>query len=305
MTTLFPTTGSSPEALLDALGDIEVDVQRNRAVVAGQAMRAANRAELRAKLAAALYDRFHVGKIVSTPEPPGLRSRLIAAVPHEFTAVRGRVLSRDSGSETIVEIEGVRVRVTESQIASRTEGEYVSINLGCVRPNLAPDFVLVDGSAGHGLTPAGHTLRVYAHLLDPETAPAAWRAILVFLEEKRVPFRAKISLRVPRRDALVLYLGPEAWPSASDIADSLARQPGLGHAVSAYAHQLSPGVAAAWDPADPRPGYQGLSFGEHRSHALADALLSPGTPADQLAAALAAGNVDPTRIYRNITSPAV
>ncbi|HEY2060459.1 MAG TPA: T3SS effector HopA1 family protein [Amycolatopsis sp.] len=295
-------TGPSAESLLDAVREVEVDLERNFAVVAGQELHAASRPELRAKLAGALYDHFHVGRTTSTPEPPGFRTALTAAVPHESTSARGRVLSRAAG-EAIVEIEGVRVRVPDSLITPGIEEETASIELGCVRPNLAPDFLLVDGSAGHGLTEADHTLRVYAHLLEPETATAGWHEILVFLEENRIPFRAKISLRLPRRDALVLYLGREAWPFTADIAGVLARRSGLGNAVSAYARQLADGVAAAWDPVDPRPEFRGLSFGEHRSHVLADALLSPGTRAEELTESLTSGHVDTSDIYRNITSP--
>ncbi|WP_290055699.1 T3SS effector HopA1 family protein [Amycolatopsis solani] len=291
--------------MLDVLRELDVDVREDEVAIAGQMLETPTGTALRAQLAAALYDRLHVGGTTASPEAPGFSSRLAAAVPHEFTRVSGRVVSRSGADDVVVEIEGVRVRVPASRTTARSAGEFVSIDIGCTRPSLAPGFFLVDGSAGHGLVSGDHTLRVYAHLVEPSTATAAWRAILVSLEQLRVPFRAKISLHLPRRDALVLYLGREAWPCTTDIVDALTSAPGLGRSVSVYAHQLADGVAAAWDPADVRPGYRGLSFGEHRSRAIADALLAPGAPEEELARSLERSNVDATGIFRNLNSPAL
>lgn len=285
------------------LSNVEVDREANRAVVEGQVVEAAGPAALRAKLATALYDNLHVGNTASDPEPPGFRDRLAAAVPHRLTRVRGRVHALAAPDEVVVEIDGVRVRVPALAVESRVVGAVTMIEIDCARPNLAPGFFLVDGSPGHGLTPGDPTLRIYAHLVEPGTVTAVWHSTLVFLEKLGIPYRAKISLHVPRRDALVLYLGRDAWSAAPRIAEELSGLRGLGAAVSAYAHRIADGVAAAWDPADPRPGHRGLSFGEHRSRVIADALLAPGTREDELAHFLAAGNIDATGVFRNTTSP--
>ncbi|MEV7097916.1 T3SS effector HopA1 family protein [Amycolatopsis sp. NPDC051045] len=303
MTALFPPSGGSIKTLLDTLRDVEVDHRENRAVVAGRVVRAAGRAELRTKLAAALYDTLHAGATVDTPEPPGFRDRLAAAVPHPRTRARGRVCSLAAPDEAVVEIDGVRVRVPASAVEFPVAGAVTTVGIDCARPNLAPGFFLVDGSPGHGLEPGDHVLRVYLHLVEPDTATAGWHSALVLLEELGIPYRTKISLHLPRRDALVLYLGRPAWPAAPGIVQELSRLRGLGAAISAYAHRIADGVAVAWDPADTRPGHGALSFGEHRSRVIADALLVPGVREDELARSLAEGNIDATGVFRNTTSP--
>ncbi|WP_331659107.1 T3SS effector HopA1 family protein [Amycolatopsis sp.] len=281
--------------MLDTLRTVEVDHRENRAVVGGRLLRAADPAALRARLATALYDHLHAGESESEAELPGFRDRLAAAVPHRLTRMRGRVRSAD-----VVEVDGVRVRVPAGAAAV---GARTTFDIDCRRPHLAPGFFLVDGSPGHGLTSGDHTLRLYLHLVAPDTATAAWHEVLVLLEDLGVPYRAKVGLHLPRRDALVLYLGRDAWPAAPEIVKGLSGIRGLGAAVSAYAHRVADGVAAAWDPADSRPGHRGLSFGEHRSRVIADALLAPGVREDELARSFAAGNVDAARIFRNTTSP--
>ncbi|GHG12186.1 MULTISPECIES: T3SS effector HopA1 family protein [Amycolatopsis] len=303
MTALFPADGGSISAVLGTLRDVEVDVRANRAVVAGQVVQAAGPAELRTKLAAALYDTFHAGAAADTPEPPGFGDRLAAAVPHRLTHARGRVCALAPPDELVVELDGIRVRVPASAAGAPVAGAVTTVGIDCARPHLAPGFFLVDGSPGHGVEPGDHVLRLYLHLVEPETATAAWRSALVLLEERGIPYRAKISRHLPRRDALVVYLGRRAWPAAPGIVRALSGLPGLGGAVSAYAHRIADGVAVAWDPADPRPGHRGLSFGEHRSRVIADALLAPGGREAALARSLAEGTIDVTGVFRNANSP--
>ncbi|MDQ7809133.1 T3SS effector HopA1 family protein [Amycolatopsis sp. A133] len=272
-------------------------------MVAGQVLHAADPVALRTQLATALYDHFHAGESRSGAELAGFRDRLAAAVPHQLTRVHGRVRSSAAPANAVIEIDGLRVRVPASAAGAPPVGAVTTIKIDCRRPNLAPGFFLVDGSSGHGLASGDHTLRLYLHLAEPRSATAAWHAVLVFLEELGVPYRAKVSLHLPRRDALVLYLGRHAWHAAPEIAEELSGLQGLGATVSAYAHRIADGVAAAWDPADSRPGHRGLSFGEHRSRVIADALLVPGAREEELARSLAAGNVDATKVFRNTTSP--
>ncbi|RSN30046.1 hypothetical protein DMC61_17555 [Amycolatopsis sp. WAC 04169] len=300
---LFPAGGGSIGTVLDMLRDVEVDSRANRAVVAGQVLQAGGRAELRAKLATALYDTLHVGTALEASVSPGFRDRLAAAVPHELTRARGRVCSLATPDEVVIEIDGVRVRVPSSAVESPVAGAVTGVGINCARPNLAPGFFLVDGPPGHGLESGDHVLRIYLHLVEQGMATAAWHSALLLLGRLGVPYRAKVSLYLPRRDALVLYLGRHAWPAAPGIVQELSSLRGLGAAVSAYAHRIADGVAVAWDPADSRPGHGGLSFGEHRSRIIADALLAPGTREDELARFLAEGNIDATGVFRNTTSP--
>jgi hypothetical protein len=296
---------ASLTSIVSALQDVEVDLPANRVTIAGRVVEAATRAELHAKLSEELYEFLHTGESSDGADLPGFPDHLAAAVPHKYTRVRALVHSVDKSGNAIVEIEKVRVRVSATAVRGAAVGEITEIDIGCTRPSLSPGFFVADGSQGHGLTAADPTLRVYVHLTEPVTATAAWRSTLTQLEALQVPYRSKISLRLPRRDAMVLYLGRQAWPSVPGIAEELAVQQGLGQEISAYAHRLADGVALAWDPDDRRPGRAGLSFGEHRSLAVADALLSPEPREQALAQSLIDGNIDSCHLFRNRTSPAL
>jgi hypothetical protein len=77
----------------------------------------------------------------------------------------------------------------------------------------------------------------------------------------------------PRRDALVVYLEDEDAPLATGLAEEVTGLPGVGTDTSVFAHEVAPGVALAWEPADNRPGRPGKSFGQHRAAAVAEGLL--------------------------------
>ncbi|WP_449066688.1 T3SS effector HopA1 family protein, partial [Planomonospora algeriensis] len=70
---------------------------------------------------------------------------------------------------------------------------------------------------------------------------------------------------------------------------------------------LGPGVGWAWEPQDRRPGMRGMSFGEHRSHAVAAGLLAHaeqgGDRDEAVREALRAAGVEPGAVHRNIGSP--
>jgi hypothetical protein len=202
--------------------------------------------------------------------------------------------------------------------------------LPAARPALSPGHYLVDGPAGR--LAGGPILRVYVHLLGPHEAPGRWHDVLTTLNDAGVTYRAKIVSTpggYPRRDAMVVYLGPGNWAAAGLVRDAVAGRPGTGGECSVFAHRLAPGVAAAWNPSDPRPGFRGLSFGEHRARVTAAALLGATSPANGAAAGLATGaaaglangtaaglarrldecfaaaSIDPARPARNRDSPAV
>jgi hypothetical protein len=184
--------------------------------------------------------------------------------------------------------------------------------LPAARPALSPGHYLVDGPTGRLRgTPI---LRVYLHLHSPAEAPARWHDILTALNDASVRYRAKIISTpggYPRWDAMVVYLGPGHWHAAALIRDAAAGRPGVGRESSLFAHPLASGVAAAWDPNDPRPGHRGMSFGEHRARATAEALLrdadsdtdSDTDLATGLAECFTAASIDPVRPARNNDSP--
>jgi hypothetical protein len=178
------------------------------------------------------------------------------------------------------------------------------VELPAARLALSPGHYLVDGPTGrlHGAP----ILRVYLHLNDPAEAPARWHDVLTALNKADVTYRAKIvstPAGYPRRDAMVVYLGPGHWPAATLIRDTAGGRPGTGQELSLYAHPLAPGIAAAWDPDDPRPGHQSMSFGEHRARATAEALLRGTDLATSLAECFTEAHIDAAHPARNQDSP--
>ncbi|MGW8955955.1 T3SS effector HopA1 family protein [Streptomyces sp. NPDC055709] len=277
-------------------------------------------AALRAPLIRTLYDVLHAGRQEDTSRSRSLRnSRLEAqfadATPHRNTIAHARVVEAAHGPlEAIVELSGVRVSVPSRTIrasqGSPSAGATVTVELPAARPALSPGFFLADGSLGQpGRSPL---LRIYINIADPDSAPAAWHQALSRLEEKRIRYRAKIlstPQSYPRTDAMVIYLGADAWHLAADLPRMLGSLPGTGSATSVFARQLAPGIAMAWEPADGRLGHTRLSYGQHRSAALTDALIrhadNQGTPSlDALVhEALIEAGVDPLAPERNTDSP--
>lgn len=301
---------------------VEVSADRCTAVVAGRRIADDTPRDLQKRLAAALYDMFHIGK----PEPTDVRPRrlrdaglerlLLLAVPHQRIEVQALRHPDPPGvpgdGAVLVERDGVLFWAPRELIrraaTSNQPGDALTLQVPPWRPALSPGFFMVDGS--QGLPAEGTLLRVYVHLTDPAGAPATWRAVLEKLEGDGASYRAKVLSApplYPRRDALVVYLAPASWHLAHGLAALVSELPGVAADTSWFADRLAPGVASGWEPADPRPGLQGMSFGQHRASVLARALLETtvhgGPTEESIADALATANIDPRALARNLDSP--
>jgi hypothetical protein len=303
-----------PRRLVEALRSVRVDLATSTARVGEHEVRADAPGDLRRLLSTALYDRLHAGRGEWRPAAPRdltdetFQARLRAVVPHRHTLAATSV-GEVSGDQVVVTLDGVRVRLPVAGTDTVAAGQDVLLQVDCVRPRLSPGFLVVDGSAGHGLDD-GPVLRVYVNVETAEAAPEVLGSILDALERSAMPYRAKItSVRaaLPRRDAAVVYLGRRAWSAATVVA-AVAHVAGRGDRVSAYARRLGPGVSAAWDPTDARPGYRGLSFGEHRSLVISTALLTnakiiSSAPEKAIENEFGAAGIDPRAPFRDVTSP--
>lgn len=301
--------------LLDHLRQVRVDLATLTARVGDHELTATSPDELRRLLSAALYDRLHAGRSGGPPATSrdltdeDLEERLRAVVPHTRTRVTTSVTGT-AGDTVVVTLDGVLVRLPVSGAAGLATGAHVELLVDCVRPRLSPGFLLVDGSAGHGLD-NGPVLRVYLNVRSSCAAPAVLGATLTVLEGLGVPYRAKMtSVRVnlPRRDAAVVYLGRHAWHAAARIAAAVGPVGGRGEEVSPYTEPLGSGVSVAWEPTDRRPGYRGLSLGEHRSLVVSTALVEYSrNPTSSLERMLTnefdTAGTDPRAPFREMTSP--
>lgn len=304
-----------PHELVEALRPVQVDIAALTARVGQHEPRADSRTELRRLLSRALYDQLHTGRGGWRPgthrdlTDEDFEARLRAAVPHDHTTAATSVRAVSEGA-VVVTLDGVRVRLPVSGVDTVAAGQDVLLQVDCVRPRLSPGFLLVNGSAGHGLGD-GPVLRVYINVQTADAASEILGATLAALERLAVPYRAKItSVRagLPRRDAAVVYLGRHAWHAATVVAAAVQHVAGRGDAVSPYTRRLGPGVSAAWEPADTRPGYRGLSFGEHRSLVISTALVehakNPSLPPESaVEKEFRAAGIDPEAPFRDVTSP--
>nr|WP_062339008.1 T3SS effector HopA1 family protein [Herbidospora sakaeratensis] len=268
---------------------------------------------LRSALAGALYDVFHAGRAAQDgPRPRTLRDPpfeqdLRAVVPHRSSTVVARA---EEGMPGVVRLGGVRVRIPEDRLGEEI-GPSRRVDLPAVLPAASPGFLFVNGATGGGAQSAGH-VRLYVGVAVAEAAPPLWEAVLARLEESRLPYRAKVlSARdlYPRRDAIVVYLGERAWHAVPDVAGAAVATGLTREDVSAFVAPLGTGVGWAWEPRDDRPGMRGLSFGEHRSRAVAAGLLAHaergGDREQAVEHALREAGIVPGAPHRNTGSPAL
>ncbi|ATY13017.1 hypothetical protein CU254_23155 [Amycolatopsis sp. AA4] len=302
--------------LVAALREVSVSPDGCSAEVAGTRLTGSDPRDLRGRLANALYETLHAG----TPGPGSaakefrrdrdFEHQLADAVPHACAPVDG-VLLAAGDEELIVRTALVTVRVPRDRLAGPADaipGAAVRLRLDAARPALSPGFFYVLGSQQRR-RPDPAVRRIFVHLTDPDGAVRVWRDVLRELESLHADYHAKIlSVRTgyPRRDALVIYLHGEYQSVETAIARRLRDDRALGAATSVLAQRLARGVAAAWEPADSRPGQQHLSFGQHRCFALATALvdhaLDPveGTRELRITAEFRAAGIDPLRPQRNV-----
>ncbi len=175
--------------------------------------------------------------------------------------------------------------------------------------NMLPGFYLALGSH----TPAvalQEQLRVYWHLRSAGAAPLL-SALSRSLNPERIPYWLKL-LSDPsgynRNDAAVLYLARQDMSAAAPLVMEAyaAVRRHLRPATSPFALAIAPGVAVAVDL--PRSA----SFGQHRSQALADAIVGVAHDAahggkllttQHVLEALHTQGIDPAAAYRHADDP--
>ncbi|MFF5435211.1 T3SS effector HopA1 family protein [Streptomyces griseofuscus] len=307
-----------------SLADIHVEPGGVKAVAGTETFEGDSAPGLAKKLAAGLYQTLHMGRSEAlTSRPRSFRDRdldhrLAGVMPHERTRTQALLHAyRPERNEAVVELDGVRVRVPPEAVIRPLPDVPpgpVTVTLPAARPGLSPGFFLADGSLGKERS--ADMLRLYAHLTHPEAAPDAWHAALTYLEKAGLPYRAKVSSSphlYPRRDALVIYLGPRAQYAVTALAERLTGLDGVGETTSPFAREVAPGIGVAWEPADRRAGHKGQSFGEHRTAILAEALVQHALlpdgdrteAAEMVASAFIDASIDPVDPARNLGSPPI
>ncbi|MGW6909295.1 T3SS effector HopA1 family protein [Streptomyces sp. NPDC054940] len=333
-----PVPAASPVArhrglaprLAAALADVSVVPGAREAAVAGRTVTADSPRDLRGRLTNALYEELHAGRhqggaLPDGPPPrrtlrdPELERRLAAAVPHRSTPTRGRlveVLRRPDGDQLVVRLAEVTARVPADRLLSPAAppapGEYVELALDAARPALSPGFFYVMGSRPLP-RPAGPVRRLFLHARDADAAVVLWGLALDALEAVGARYHAKVlsdPQDFPRRDSVVVYLHGDHRLGERAVAAAVAPHAATltGADTSVFTEEPVPGVAAAWDPEDPRPGQNGMSFGQHRAFALASGLIAHaladgsegGTREEYVVRAFREAGIDPLHPQNNL-----
>lgn len=304
-------------ALIDT---VEIADGALKAEHAGEVFEAETPAGMARQLGNAFYETMHSGRDkLPDLKQRSLRERAFDALLHDATGgrttvVEVQVLEAADTDETIVAVDGLRLRVPNEFLEAGT-GTAARMTLPCARPGLSPGFFL----ATSGNVPFRHTgalLRMYGRLEDPDAAPEVWRALVAFLEDARIPWQAKISSNrsiYPRNDAVVVYLPRPGWRAARACAQALQGTELLAAGTSPFTRALTASVSCAFEPTDTRGSRRGVSFGQHRAQVFAEALVRhaamPATDrepvTDTLYAAFVDADIDPAEPARNLSSPVV
>ncbi|WP_017581465.1 T3SS effector HopA1 family protein [Nocardiopsis valliformis] len=317
MTTELRTRPALSEGLREALRTVTFAPDLRSGKVGGHEFEGDVPKSLRRSLAHTLYTAFHTGqpsrkgKRHPAMTDPRLAEDLRSAVPHSTSAMTAHgVVGSDSPDEAEVLLGGVRVRVPWD-LVTMSGPETAEVRVPAVMPKRSPGFLLVHGSGGHSLQDQ-EILRLYLSVPSHTDAPRIWGHLLTLLEESGIGYQAKVlSARssYPRRDAIVVYLGQSSWPAVPGLVEGMAGTEGLGDEGSLYTARLAPGIGWAWEPDGSQVDKHDLSFGQHRSRIIAEALIraqeSGSDREEEVARALADGGVPPESPHRSYRSPAI
>ncbi|MCX5421891.1 T3SS effector HopA1 family protein [Streptomyces sp. NBC_00078] len=219
-------------------------------------------------------------------------------------------VAHEGDEHTIVVLDSIRVAVAPDSLSR--DGEKTYLRLSWARPSLSPGFFFLTSCTTPMPTRTGGVLRLYAHLADPDHGPALLARAATYLEDRGLPWQAKASSSrdlYPRTDAVVVYLPRVSWSAARELAQLLESGGNLAEGTSAFTHALTASVGVAFEPADKRPGREGLSFGQHRCRVLAEALVTHATATDgqsrtgRIVAMFNDASIDPLNPARNLSSP--
>ncbi|MBT2584975.1 T3SS effector HopA1 family protein [Arthrobacter sp. ISL-95] len=286
-----PTSFGQVLALLEHR--ISVDAHKLTAVIDSTTLRATSHSELRSQLAGAIYTHLHVGhpgiETVPGTGHQDLAAALIDAIPHR-SVIQSASARTQAGTSVqgvpnhVVELSGVKVIFPAEALVRNPLDEIVGVRVPSWRSRSTPGFLLALGAHG-SVTPAAVS-RLYVSCAEASEALEVWPKVLRALAASRLSHQVKTlssSRAFPRSDAMVIYLHTnDSDAAASLIRPALKSLAAQDTPVSVFTHNVGDRLALAMEPKDPRPAYRGLSFGQHRSRVLADALLRASVEGTEL-----------------------
>lgn len=287
------------DAVLESLQHrIRIDIAGLTAVVDATTIQSTSLPELHSKLAAAIYTHLHIqhpdiGKVRATRHQD-LADALIAEIPHRSivqsaSATTVPETTIQGVAHSVVDLAGVKVLFPAPDVVRSPAGEVVGVRVPSWRNRTTPGFLLALGS--RGFVDPRRAARLYIACDAAPEALEIWPYVLRALAASGLSHHVKAlssTLAYPRSDAMVIYVSASdavsATASVAPVLRSLSRPKS---SPSVFTRLVTDRLALAEEPNDPRPSYHGLSFGQHRSRVLADALLRSSLEGKSLRAAWA------------------
>lgn len=284
-----PTPTSFGQVLASLEDRVSVDAHRLTAGIGSTTLRATSLTELRSQVAGAIYTHLHVGhpgiETVPGTGHQDLAAALIDAIPHRTVIQSASALAASARTQAgtsvqgvpnhAVELSGVKVLFPEEALVRNPLDEIVGVRVPSWRSRATPGFLLALGA--HGSVNHADASRLYISCVTASEALDVWPKVLGALAASGLSHQVKTlssSLAFPRSDAMVIYVSAiDSDAATSLVRTALTSLSAHDTPVSVFTHHVGDRLALAMEPRDPRPAYRGLSFGQHRSRVLADALL--------------------------------
>lgn len=311
MSTVLATSFAT---LLEEL-DLNVHPSGTAATIGEETIEAPSLAELRPKLYTALYAQLHVrnsdlealGRAAIRPD---LLEPLVEAIPHRHVvavASEASTAVRVAPHLRTILVDDLKVLVDLEQAIQDDRGTIIGVRLPSWRTHTTPGYVLALGQRGIG---RGNLVRFYISRSFAGDTLALWSSLLTGLNDAGVAYHAKAlssSSAYPRSDAVVVYTTTtDRFKTLEIVTRVLELGTASGPPMSIFAEEIVPGLAEAAEPMDLRTAYRRLSFGQHRSRVLADAMIRANYEQRTLTSVwdeeARAARIDPHHPGRNLAS---
>lgn len=292
--------------VLQMRNEIEISADSRIFTVRGESYASVSDRELRHNLRSYIYREWHGDGQVLAPNfakedlyDDGFYARLHAATDSPLAPRAVPCLgSADCG---LTYLQGIRVRFSLREECQPGGRHWIDVPK--LRPYISPGYIYYSHRPFDDPSVAW---RVYVNLKDMGSALAIWKKLIGSLPHAGIDnFHAKVAATetiLSRRDALVVYL--ESWnDELRSLFESLVEPGAVNPETSAITCRIAAGMSVGQEPRSSGT-FRGMSFGQHRSHVLANALVDtkdmPTIAAKPvIAQMLTTSGINPLTIYRN------
>ncbi|MGV3016543.1 T3SS effector HopA1 family protein [Rothia sp. 88186D007BW] len=272
------------ESLIEVQQRVDIDLSRLKARVDGERTQATSLLELKSQLGALIYAHFHLQNPktsgVSLHDSQDLSQALIDCIPHQNHYQLADFLSssRQEGL-TRIQIMGLKVSLPSYLVENTNLPGKVRVTLPSWRRNTTPGYLLALSEQPLQIMTHDSLVRLYIGCDTAEKALETWKNTLEILSLLGANYQVKaLSARAsyPRSDGIVVYIADKDRDHVVTALNELEviATANDNQEYSLFAQPVGPNIAIAAEPNDTRSTYQGLSFGQHRSRVLVDALLN-------------------------------